>query len=493
MLAFGFDAIERDGKVVFRSRSGAVTSGIDEDDLCLVSEVDGSFETTRAAEVEISGQIRVGFVEAEGSYKARSAEARFPDERFTGVSQSDLPLALTRGEAREIADRWLSEARIARDQARFALPKSLLHLGAGDILRYQDQRYRIDRIEQSESQLVEAVRVEPGAYSPTDRDADTIAVRSFVPPVPVFPIFLDLPLLTGAEVPHAPHIAIGAEPWPGSVAVWSAVDDAGYELNRLVAAPAVIGVTESELSAAPVGVWDRGVPLRVKLSAGELSSAGLDAVLNGANAMAIGDGSAANWEVFQFADAQLVAPDTYEVSTRLRGQLGTDGVMPPVWPAGSTVVLIDLSLSQIDLPLSSRGLARHYRIGPTSRGYDDPSVTLVVESFDGIGLRPYPVAHLQAEADGTGGHEVRWIRRTRIDGDSWQSLEVPLGEEVEAYQVRVVQGTSVLAEYGVSTPAFSYTSAMQALDGVIGPFQLAVAQLSMQYGPGPFRLVPVGA
>jgi hypothetical protein len=493
MLAFGFDAIERDGKLIFRSRTGKVTSDIDADDLCLVADMDGSFETTRAAEVEISGQVRLGFVEAEGSYKTRSAEARFPDEQFLGVSQSDLPLALARGEAREIAERWQSEARIARDFARFSLPKSLLHLGAGDVVRYQDQRYRIDRMEQSDAQLVEAVRVEPGAYFPTDSDGDTIVVRSFVPPVPVLPIFLDLPLLTGAEVAYAPHIAIGAEPWPGSVAVWSAVDDAGYELNRLIAAPAVIGVTESALAAAPTGLWDRGTPLRIKLSGGDLSSAGPDAVLNGANAMAIGDGSSANWEVFQFADAQLVGPDTYELSMRLRGQLGTDGIMPAVWPVGSTVVLIDLSLTQIDLPLSARGLARHYRIGPTSRGYDDPNVTLRIESFDGIGLRPYPVSHLQAASDGAGGHDFRWIRRTRIDGDSWQSVEVPVGEETEAYQVRIVQGAVIVAEYGVSIPLFSYTSAMQATDGVVGAYQVAVAQLSMQYGPGPFRTVDVGA
>ena len=36
------------------------------------------------------------------------------------------------------------------------------------------------------------------------------------------------------------------------------------------------------------------------------------------------------------------------------------------------------------------GLARHYRIGVTARGYDDPTVVSRIEAFDGIGLRPYP-------------------------------------------------------------------------------------------------------
>lgn len=487
MLAFGFDVVERDGTMVFRNRTGRTDAVVTEDLLSLLPESEGSFETTRAAEVEISGQVRVGYFDAQSSYESRSSETRFPDERFVGVSQTDLPLALTRLDGQGIVERWLSEARVSRDSARFALPKSQLRIGAGDVVQYGGRRYRIDRLEQSESQLIEAVRIEPGIYSPSRSDGEAIVVRQFTPPVPVFPVFLDLPLITGNELPHAPHIAVGADPWPGSVAVWSAVTDAGYELNRLVPAPAVVGITETPLAAAPIALWDRGVPLRITLSSGELSSASLDAVLSGANAAAIGDGSSDRWEVFQFAEASLVAPDTYELAMRLRGQLGTDGIMPQVWPAGSTIVLIDRALSQIDLPLSARGLARHYRIGQTSRGFDDVNVTMRVEAFDGIGLRPYPVAQLRARPDLSGGQMLSWIRRTRIDGDSWQAFEVPLGEEMEVYLVRVVQAAVTLAEYSVTSTAFLYSSVMRGLDGVTGPYRIEVAQVSARFGPGPFR------
>lgn len=213
-------------------------------------------------------------------------------------------------------------------------------------------------------------------------------------------------------------------------------------------------------------------------------------MLNGANAIAIGDGGAATWEVFQFADAQIVAPETYEISARLRGQLGTDGIMPEVWPAGSTVVLLDLALTQIDLSASSRGLARYYRIGSASRGYDDSSVVLRTEAFDGIGLRPYPVAHLR-HVGVSSDIQLSWRRRTRLDGDSWQSTEVPLAEESEAYLVRVMEGEEIRAEYTASQPSFAYTAAMRAADGVSTDFRIAVAQLSSSYGPGLFRQIEV--
>jgi hypothetical protein len=486
MLTFGFDVFEREGLLVFRNRAASTVAAIGENDLALAIDLDGWIESARSSEAEMAGQVRLAYIDAQSSYELRSVETRFPDEESLGVSQTDVPLALTKSEGLDAVDRWLAEARVARDTIRFALPKSKLSIGAGDVVRYGSRRYRVDRVEQAGGQLLEAVRVESGIYLPSDKVDETISVRPFTPPVPVWPVFLDLPLLTGQEVAHAPHVAIGAEPWPGSVAVWSSTEDAGYELNRLVAAPAVIGVTESPLGFHSPGTWDLGPPLRVKLSGGELASASRTSVLNGANAMAIGDGSGGNWEVFQFAEAQIVAPETYELSVRLRGQLGTDGVMPGSWPAGSTVVLFDLALVQIDLAMSSRGLARYYRVGVASRGFDDSNVAVRTEAFEGIGLRPYPIAHLRSSVL-AGDVHLAWKRRTRIDGDTWQSAEVPLGEETEAYQIRVIQGMAIIAEYTANQPQFVYTADMRISDGVSGAFEVAVAQLSPSFGPGPFR------
>ena len=66
--------------------------------------------------------------------------------------------------------------------------------------------------------------------------------------------------------------------------------------------------------------------------------------------------------------------------------------------------------------------------------------------------------HLRAVVDGDVA--VSWIRRTRIEGDVWQSYEVPLGEDREAYLVRVSSGGVVLREAEVLTPEFTYTTAM---------------------------------
>ena len=110
-----------------------------------------------------------------------------------------------------------------------------------------------------------------------------------------------------------------------------------------------------------------------------------------------------------------------------------------------------------------------------------------MESFDGIGLRPYPVAHLRAKGQPGAEIALQWVRRTRIDGDSWQSVEVPLGEESEAYRIRVLSGAAVLRETIVAAPGWSYTAAMQLADTPSGPVTLEVSQVSQRFGPGPAR------
>jgi len=499
MLAYGFEAIERNGTLRFQMRSLGRATAIDAGTLVDSRLLDGAIETTRAPEAEIAGRVRLGFIEAEGNFTVRQAEAIFPDEVSFAVSQSEVPLSLTAAEGRGVAERWLSEARVARDTARFVLPPSAFHLGVGDSVSLNDTLYRIDRIEQGEAGLVDAVRTEPSVYTSSDAADARVAATRFVAQAPVFPILMDLPLLTGDEVPHAPHIAVTAQPWPGSVAVWSAVEDADYALNTVVQEISVIGVTQTSLFAAQPGLWDRGDALRVKISSGSLSNASELSVLNGANVMAIGDGSADKWEVFQFSDALLVGQNTYELRNRLRGQLGTDATRPDTWPVGSLVVLLNGAPQQIDLALNARGLPRNYRIGAAARGLEDPNVLHLVETFAGIGLRPYAPVHLKTVPQENGDMAVNWIRRTRIEGDRWDEIEVPLAEETETYLLRILKDETILREVILPTPQWVYSAVDQVTDhaamqaaGLMGAgYTVAVAQLSARFGPGPYRQILV--
>jgi hypothetical protein len=488
MLAYGFDGIERGGRLVFRSRTGAVDSVVQTPLLAISSEIEGAIETIRDPQASTAGRLRLTHVDADGDYETRSAESVHPGDDDPTVAQTEMPLALTEGEGRQVTERWLAEARIARDKVRFALPPSRLDVGAGDTIAFagDEARWRVDRVEQGEHQLVEATRVEPETYVPSDTTSLPARLTPFLPPLPVFPVFLDLPLMTGAEDPNAPHLAVFAEPWPSRAAVYDAAFDSGYQLNTMFEAPAVIGETLLDLPAVRPGVVDRGAPLRVRLYGGSLASVSWEAVLAGANAAAIGDETLQEWELFQFADAVLVGPDTWELSRRLRGQLGTDAFMLPSRPAGSRFVFLDRAVVQPTVSPASRGMARHWRIGPAARGYEDPSFVHEVHAFEAAGWRPYAPAHLRIRSMG-GDLAITWIRRARVDADSWAGFDVPLDEPRERYLVRILADATPVREVLVTTSSWTYPAAARTADAAEGGrLSVEVAQVSDRFGPGPF-------
>ncbi len=492
MLRHGFDAIERDGCLYFVMRGVKKAEQICTELLAVSGEVEGDLEFNRQPDPELAGRVRVNFILAERDFDATAEEAILHDEATFAVAQSETQEVLTRGEGRQTAERWLSEARVARDKVKLALPPSRLDIGPGDVVAFAEgsgvtKHFRLDRTSQQNVQILEGTRTEANIYEPSDMGEDVPRRSPFTPPVPVQSLFLDVPLMTGEEVPHAPHIAVTARPWPGSVAVYDSASEDGFVLNRLLEGVATVGVTENALLPAPTGLWDDGEGVLVKLQTGVLRSVSELDLLNGKNLAFVGDGQPDGWESFQFQNAELVGPDQYLLTRRLRGQLGTSLDAPKVWPAGSWVVAMSPSVVQLDLQLQLRTYARNYRIGPATRALDDPTYRQHSLAFSGVGLRPYPVAHLRGAADVSGNLTFNWVRQTRFGGDSWETVDVPLAEEAESYLIRVQRGGTVIRETLTDAPSWIYTSSMQLEDGFSSGDRVAVAQISAVYGAGAVR------
>jgi hypothetical protein len=66
-----------------------------------------------------------------------------------------------------------------------------------------------------------------------------------------------------------------------------------------------------------------------------------------------------------------------------------------------------------------------------------------------------------------------WIRRTRIDGDSWVG-EVPLGEDSENYAVDILSGTSVIRTLNATQPSALYAAADEIADFGVTQTSLSV-------------------
>ena len=95
--------------------------------------------------------------------------------------------------------------------------------------------------------------------------------------------------------------------------------------------------------------------------------------------------------------------------------------------------------------------------------------------------------HIQGSRNGSGDLTINWVRRTRYGGAWRDSVDVPLNETSEAYEVDVFDGTgAVLRTLTSASPALTYTAADQTTDfgGPQTTISIAIHQLSGAVGRG---------
>ncbi|MEO1330328.1 MAG: glycoside hydrolase/phage tail family protein, partial [Pseudomonadota bacterium] len=484
MLAFAFDAAEAGGRIRFSPRGAPAAETLTLDALVVDEEdPESPIERIREDAAAPAAAIRLGYVDGAGDYRAAALEARSPTGLDGPTAQSDAPIVLSAGAALSIAERHLAEAALARDAAQFRLPPSALRFEPGDVVSLAlpagVRDYRLSRVADADAREIEAVRVEASVYAPVIAPEP---VRTPADPVLAAPpevAVLDLPLLTGAEIPHAPTLAATLSPWPGPLALWRSASDDGYTLDALLTAPATLGALLDPLPPARPWLWTRHAPVRISVTAETLQSRGSSAVLDGANALAV-EAVPGVWEVLQFQIAELIEPGVYALSSLLRGQAGTEASCGDEIPAGARIVLLDAALRQPSLALETLGLTRHYRIGAAGRAPDPDAFAHIVHAAAGIGLRPYAPVHLRARPAAAGGVALSWIRRTRQGGDLWDGYDAPLGEAFERYRLRIERLGATVIERATDAPHL----VLSAGDLPARPFSVAVAQISALFGPG---------
>jgi hypothetical protein len=229
-------------------------------------------------------------------------------------------------------------------------------------------------------------------------------------------------------------------------------------------------------------IWDRQDGVGVKLIRGTLSSTDTAAVLSGAGAFAVGDGTPGNWEIIQFTTAVPIGGQEYRLSGFLRGQAGTGTLIPDTWPVGSRVVVLNGTPTQINVAANTRGIKRHFRFGPASEPLGDPAYRYHTATFAGNGLRPYPIVHLRAKKDGA-NWAISWTRQTRLDGGNWSGLDVPLGEDAETYVMKVFESGSLTETLILLEPKWT--------GPLLGGTRLEIAQVSDRFGAGPSQIIEI--
>lgn len=344
----------------------------------------------------------------------------------------------------------------------------------------------------AEARGIEAVRQDREAYDlppGAERPATLPRAVTFGPPEVVI---LDLPQLRDDIPAHQPLIAATAKPWPGALAVYLSPGTDGFELVTTVRRRANLGRLVSDLWPGPSSRFDMGNVLILDLMSGQLESVSDLALFGGANAMAI-ETAPGHWEIVQAGHAELIAPGRYRLTRLLRGQRGTEQAMSNPTPAGARVVLLNEALTPLPIPEADLGIPFNWRIGPARHPVSSETFTAVSFMPEGAGLRPFSpvqVAQPWRRPHSPSDLTIRWTRRSRdLAADSWQGMEVPLGEEQESYELRIMDGSAVKRTLTGNTPNVLYTNAQQIADwgAELTPgdsLTIRLCQLSSRVGRG---------
>ncbi|HYG48114.1 MAG TPA: phage tail protein [Allosphingosinicella sp.] len=296
-------------------------------------------------------------------------------------------------------------------------------------------------------------------------------------------LLLDLPLLAEA-LPSRPRLlvaAAGVEPgWRRAALVASFDGGASWTAAGSTAPPAVIGTALGAPVATGSALLDERSRFEVELlnEAMWLESRSDAALAGGANLAALGA------ELFQFGTAEPLGGRRFRLSRLLRGRRGTE------WAAGSHApgepfALIEAeSLAGIEAPLGALGGEARLIAG----GLGDPDGVAAARAVTGEALRPPSPVHLRAEARPNGDLALSWVRRSR-NGWVWLSgSDTPLGEESESYRL-TLSGAGFERRVILSAPAYLYSAAEQAADGLAGPLTIEVVQLGTSAPSRPASIV----
>jgi hypothetical protein len=121
----------------------------------------------------------------------------------------------------------------------------------------------------------------------------------------------------------------------------------------------------------------------------------------------------------------------------------------------------------------------------SSRDYADPSYVEVAATAGAEALKPLAPVHVRASR-GPEGVTIAWVRRTRFNGDAWEPIDVPLGEEAERYEIDVLQDGAVHRTLASTVPMALYpaTQELADFDAPQTVLALRVAQVSPIVGRG---------
>ena len=377
----------------------------------------------------------------------------------------DLPAVLSGGAARSLSARRLSHAWTGRSAMALRCGWNALRHEAGDVVLVEGMpgRWRIEEREWEAMSVRFSLRRVPGAEAvlPPGASSGAVVRQEDVAQGPTVLMLADLPQIRDglAAAPVIVAAASGGAAWRGAALFAMSLTGEATPVGRTAPA-AVMGRVDGVLPPGSATMIDERNALHVTLQAADLELGDADeaALSLGRNLALVGR------ELIQFSHVVQTGPLSFRLEGLRRGLCGTEWAMAAHEADEPFLLVEEERLANPYEGQSGVESGAVLRLAAIGVGDAEPSEAVLTVSGEAL-MPPSPV-HVDARPDGAGGWEIGWTRRSR-GGWRWLSgSDVPLAEESERYEVRVLDGGGTLIRRAETTvPVWTYDAGMIAADG----------------------------
>lgn len=384
---------------------------------------------------DVGRDFQAGLQRASG--RARSGRNRILE--FPGALQADNAKALADGAAERAA--W------AQERLAYRIAQIDPAIAPGDVVSIPNKqgKWRIEAWEWRENGIeLELLRLPQrmGAAMPATTGRALELPDSVATPTVLYAFELPWDGFGSADQQQV-YAATSSETsgWTGS-ALYSEANGGLSPLSVASSRRSILGTITNPLSPQPTALIDRQSALEVTLASPEfaLEDRSLEDLSNGANRALAGQ------EIIQFGNAEHLGGSKWRLTTLLRGRGGTEHWALAGAESGANFVLLD------DKPalLNSTEIGGISAIAAIGLADSEP----VVSSISGLGtsLRPFTPVHPRVLSAPDGSLLLCWTRRAR---GAWlwsYTVELPLNEESEAYEVGIGDPDAPLLSWPTTTP-----------------------------------------
>ena len=495
---YPFDVIQDGYKIKFVKRGGGSVATIVYDDMGTTAgdkTDEPRLTVVREMDAQLPRRIEISYFDADREYDTGEQADERLNSTGTSLIRVEVPVVMTANEAAGAASTLLYLYHLERLDLSLSIPTRnpynklqpadpifVVTPDATYFCRITSLTHEIDRVIKLTARLAAVALYSPTAVGGVSNvQGPSVSLSG-----PSIMAIMDIPTVSGNDTPGLVIAARGAySGWRGAEALRS--DDGGVSWTSQVGIPppgATVALAYNTIGSGPTNAMDVTSVLNVSMVNGDISSVTELALFNGANLFAYGEPG--RWEIIGARTATLQGDGTYNLTNLLRGRYGTEWAMTS-HALYDDVILLDGSLAFTAQPTATLGAAREWTV--LGNGDSDVSENQRTFTYAGENLECLSPVQVEAFQAASGDWTIKWVRRTRIDGEWRDYVDASLGETAENYAVEIYTTNSystLKRTITATTQTATYTNAQQVTDFTVAQRALyyRVSQVSALVGNG---------